>query len=163
MARTKRHFIPGYVLMFQPVITCQKCNPKLINSNYIYRITLHPSQKGKPSEMNLPLLKKTISQCFKALKTCLLLQQSQQHRLVIWYSGITKNSGTWYFDFIADITAMHHLTIGVFQEQISAATTISCLCSLSMTNAGRYHQKIEKAAPILSVSWPIDSWVRVAR
>ena len=23
MARTKRHFIPGYVFMFQPVITCQ--------------------------------------------------------------------------------------------------------------------------------------------
>jgi len=36
MARTKRHFIPGYVLMFQPVITCQKVNLKPILILCIY-------------------------------------------------------------------------------------------------------------------------------
>jgi len=57
-------------------ISCQKCNPELINSDYIYRITLHQSQKGKSSEMNLPLIEKTISHDFYGHDICIFIAVS---------------------------------------------------------------------------------------
>jgi len=42
-------------------MVCQNNNQKLVRADYIYRIISSKKQKGKPDEMDLPLMKNDIT------------------------------------------------------------------------------------------------------
>jgi hypothetical protein len=56
------------------VISCHKHNLKPSPVQYIYPISYKIAKKGKPDEMDLPLLKNDITTIFYGDDTCVLLQ-----------------------------------------------------------------------------------------
>jgi hypothetical protein len=50
-----------YILSIKATMVCQNNNQKLVRADYIYRIISSKKQKGKPDEMDLPLMKNDIT------------------------------------------------------------------------------------------------------
>jgi hypothetical protein len=58
-----------YILSIKATMVCQNNNQKLVRADYIYRIISSKKQKGKPDEMDLPLLKNDITGSESTFKT----------------------------------------------------------------------------------------------